>query len=56
MMAASEQCPKCGEEFDAEKYEIIDCPECFSAGSTRCCNSGGRGCVCAECEEGGGDE
>lgn len=46
-----DKCPKCGEEFDTQKDEIIDCPCCGEKGSTACCNISGRNCPCVECEE-----
>ena len=46
-----ENCPKCGEEFDPNEDQIIECPRCGIEGSTKCCNIGGRNCICVSCEE-----
>lgn len=43
-------CPKCGGEFDTENDEIVQCPTCEEEGSTMCCNPGGRGVLCIDCE------
>jgi len=50
------KCPKCGMEFDPTDYDIVECPECGSPGSTKCCNPGGKNCLCSECEQGPEDE
>jgi len=52
-MSKQEKCPKCGEPFDPARDEVVECPRCHSEGSTKCCNPGGRNCLCTECEEGG---
>jgi hypothetical protein len=49
--AVAETCPKCGGPHDSNEDAIVECPHCGAEGSTRCCNSGGRGCVCVQCEE-----
>lgn len=46
-------CPKCGFDYDPDEDEIIECPRCHKQGSTACCNSAGRGCLCIDCEESG---
>lgn len=46
-----EACPKCGELFDPREHKIVECPRCLCEGSTACCNPGGVGCLCVECEE-----
>lgn len=44
------RCPKCGCEM-GDDDEIITCPKCGCEGSTGCCNMGGRGVICIDCEE-----
>ena len=51
--AKQENCPKCGQPFDPRKDRVIECPRCNVEGSTKCCNPGGRNCICVACEEGG---
>lgn len=46
-----DRCPKCGAPYNAEEDQVIECPRCHVEGSTACCNSGGRGVACVECEE-----
>ena len=47
----TEKCPRCGEPYDPKEDQIVECPRCGREGSTACCNSGGKGCLCVECEE-----
>ena len=49
-----ETCPKCGESFDPQEFGVVECPRCHVEGSTKCCNPGGRSCICVKCEEGDG--
>ena len=49
-------CPKCGEEYDDEVDMLVECPVCLIEGSTLCCNIGGVGCLCNECEEMEGED
>ena len=53
--AKKENCPKCGQPFDPKVDQVIECPRCGQEGATRCCNPGGRNCLCLECEEGGAE-
>ena len=46
------KCPKCGQEYDPRKDQVVECPRCGVEGSTKCCNPAGLGCICTECEEG----
>jgi hypothetical protein len=48
---SAENCPYCGEAYDTEVYELIDCPNCGNTKCTRFCIAG-RGVACFECEEG----
>jgi hypothetical protein len=50
--AKHRNCPFCGEPYDPEQYEEIECRVCGKVGSTKCCLSAGRGCPCVQCEEG----
>ena len=45
--------PKCGQPFDPSKDSVVECPRCHVEVSTRCCNPGGRNCICTQCEEAG---
>jgi len=45
------ECPRCGEHFSADEDQIVVCPECCEAGSTKCCCPGGKNCICPACEE-----
>jgi predicted amidophosphoribosyltransferase len=51
LMTEPTECPKCGEWFDNTQDNVIVCPVCGIEGSTACCNSGGVGCPCIQCEE-----
>lgn len=44
-------CPRCGEGYDPGEDQVLECPECGTEGATRCCMTGGRGCLCNRCEE-----
>jgi hypothetical protein len=46
-----ENCPKCGQPFDPNEDQVVECPRCHIEGSTKCCNPAGQNCVCTECEE-----
>ena len=46
-----DKCPKCGLRFDGAIDTVIHCPRCGQPGSTACCNSGGKGVICIQCEE-----
>ena len=46
-----EVCPKCGQEFDPMRDQLVECPRCGVEGSTACCNLGGRGVICFDCED-----
>ena len=50
-LKAEATCPKCGMPYDPREYEVVECPRCCVAGSTKCCNPGGRNCTCVACEE-----
>ena len=50
-----EECPKCGEPVPLGDG-IVMCSQCGCEGGTSCCNPGGSGCPCAECEEKDGDD
>ncbi len=57
---AEETCPHCQQPRDAEELALqktrgpLRCPECGREGCFSCMPAG-RGCICPECEEGGGD-
>lgn len=55
-MATDAKCPHCGEAFDDSTDLVIECPKCGAWGSTACCNAGGVGVWCIECEEGDSSE
>jgi len=44
-------CPKCGELYPSKEYDILECPKCGIEGSEFCCNSGGKNCLCNDCDE-----
>lgn len=46
-------CPKCGGGYNPAEDQVVMCPECGCEGSTACCNPGGAGCMCWDCEEEG---
>lgn len=50
-MSEPARCPKCGTRFDPVVDRVIECRECGEEGSTACCNSGGVGVPCVQCEE-----
>lgn len=55
-MKKTEDCPKCGKPFNPKEDQIVECPTCGSTGSTACCNTGGSGVTCNDCEESQFDE
>ena len=44
-------CPKCAALYDARNDVLETCPRCGELGSTACCNTAGKGCICIRCEE-----
>lgn len=44
-------CPKCAAIYDARQDVLELCPRCGELGSTACCNTAGKGCLCIQCEE-----
>jgi hypothetical protein len=44
-------CPKCGDEYNPVTDKVIECSRCGAEGSTACCNVGGVGVPCVECEQ-----
>ncbi len=43
-----DECPMCGQDYDADDDEITACSECGMDGSTACCIKDG---ICEGCRE-----
>ena len=48
-MKLYDDCPKCGEPYDTDKYDLYICPRCGEEGSSACCNPGGNYTLCIDC-------
>lgn len=46
-----DDCPKCGEPFDQDEYELVECVTCGIFGCTKNCIQGGKLTECLTCEE-----
>ena len=49
--AKTATCPHCGGEYDPAVDCLVTCWSCGALGSTACCNAGGVGVECVDCEE-----